>query len=222
MREIPALLKNVDTIIWDYNGTLLNDVAICVDAINSMLLERGIKPVTISEYQEVFDFPVKDYYEKIGFDFSKEDFAVVGREFIHRYDALRPNSQLQPNVRNTLSCFRDRGVRQFVLSAREEESLKREMRDFQLDPFFEAIYGLGDHYAHGKVDLGLELMQDFKLNPSKTVMIGDTLHDAEVAQEMGIMPILITHGHHHASRLAILDVLLIDSLDSLCKEFAPN
>jgi len=64
----------VETIIWDWNGTLLNDVDICVESINILLSERGHKPLSKSLYREIFTFPVKAYYELAGFDFTNESF----------------------------------------------------------------------------------------------------------------------------------------------------
>ena len=77
-------LKKYTHIIWDWNGTLLDDAWLCVDVMNGMLEERGMKLKTVDEYRELFDFPVRDYYEKLGFNFKDEPFDKVGMEFITR------------------------------------------------------------------------------------------------------------------------------------------
>ena len=59
-------------IIWDYNGTLLNDLSIGVECINRMLTKRELPLLTTESYREVFTFPVKKYYELVGFDFNKD------------------------------------------------------------------------------------------------------------------------------------------------------
>ena len=51
-------------IIWDWNGTLLDDRWLCVDGINNGLLKRGLTPITEETYMNVFTFPVKNYYEE--------------------------------------------------------------------------------------------------------------------------------------------------------------
>ena len=75
----PDIYTPIETIIWDWNGTLLNDLRLCVKTINSLLEKRSLPVLTTSSYKEVFSFPVKDYYEKVGFDFSKEDFRNSGK-----------------------------------------------------------------------------------------------------------------------------------------------
>ena len=62
------------TVIWDWNGTLLDDAPVCVAAINDMLRERSLPQLSAERYQEIFCFPVSEYYRKAGFDFSKEPF----------------------------------------------------------------------------------------------------------------------------------------------------
>ena len=56
-----------ESIIWDWNGTLLNDVGTAIDSINYLLKDRKLSPLTLDRYLEVFTFPVQNYYEQIGF-----------------------------------------------------------------------------------------------------------------------------------------------------------
>ena len=71
-------------IVWDWNGTLLDDAWLCVDVMNRMLKERGMPLKTLEEYRDLFDFPVKDYYSKLGYDFNSDPFDEIGMEFIIR------------------------------------------------------------------------------------------------------------------------------------------
>jgi phosphoglycolate phosphatase len=75
-------LKQLKSIIWDWNGTLLNDLDFCISTINILLKKRELPLLNHYSYKEVFSFPVKDYYQAVGFDFSKEDFAIPAQEFI--------------------------------------------------------------------------------------------------------------------------------------------
>lgn len=77
--------KNV---VWDWNGTLLDDVKISVDTINVMLERKHLGKLTVEEYRSIFGFPVKPYYESIGFDFSQDDWEEVSRDFVNIYNDL--------------------------------------------------------------------------------------------------------------------------------------
>lgn len=72
-------------IIWDWNGTLLDDLWLSIKAINIVLNRYQLPEIHEEKYLEIFTFPVIDYYERLGFDFEKQPFTVVGTEFIEEY-----------------------------------------------------------------------------------------------------------------------------------------
>lgn len=207
--------KKYTHIIWDWNGTLLNDAWLCVDVMNGMLKERGLPLRTLDEYREMFDFPVRDYYEKLGYDFKKESFDIVGMEFILRYNERHFETSLHTGATKILGIFAAAGCRQFILSARQHQELIAETEKLGVGGFFERICGLDDHYAYGKSELGLKLARELDADHSKLLFIGDTRHDAEVAEGIGIDCILISHGHHSAERLKRLGWPVLDNLEQL-------
>lgn len=208
-------LKNYTHIIWDWNGTLLDDAWLCVDVMNGMLRERDLRLRTLEEYKELFDFPVKNYYAKLGFDFDIEPFDEVGMEFITRYNRRQQETILYPQVKEVLSRISEMGFSQNILSAREQNELITETRSLGVFNYFERIRGLDDHYAHGKTDVGFHLINEIGIEKAKMLFIGDTRHDAEVAAEIGIDCVLIPNGHHSKERLLEIGVPLIPSLTYL-------
>ena len=77
------------------------------------------------------------------------------------------------------------------------------------------ICGLDDHYAAGKIAVGRQLLQQLKVDPAQTVLIGDTLHDYEVAEALGVACVLVSHGHYAKQRLAQIHQYVVDSLEHL-------
>jgi phosphoglycolate phosphatase len=110
---------------------------------------------------------------------------------------------------------RSKGYGQSILSAREENELRQEIIQFQVSDFFDHIGGLDDHYAHGKTDVGVRLLKGIGVHPENLLFIGDTLHDAEVANELGIECILIPNGHHSVERIKGSGKRMIYSLNEL-------
>ena len=208
-------LTDYKHIIWDWNGTLLDDASLCVEVMNGMLEKRGLTRVSLDFYRSVFTFPVRDYYLKLGYDFTKEPFEEVGMEFMVLYNLQKKKCKLHSEVVTVLETFRQKGFGQSILSAREQNELIAETVDLGVNHFFEKIYGLDDHYAHGKTDVGLKLIKDLGLPASTLLFIGDTLHDAEVACEIGIDCILIPNGHHTEERLRECSFPVIGSLNEL-------
>lgn len=211
--ELPS--ANYTDIIWDWNGTLLNDAWLCVDVMNGMLSERNLPQRTLDEYRTLFGFPVRSYYEKLGYDFEKESFDIVGLEFIVRYNQRHHESNLHPGALEVLEYLKSSGYRQYILSAREQKELLEEVKKQSIDHYFSQIQGIDDHYAHGKNEAGTRLIGRIGYQATRMLFIGDTLHDAEVAAELGIDCVLIPNGHYTRERLEAAGCPIADSLQTL-------
>ncbi|MDD4848271.1 MAG: HAD hydrolase-like protein, partial [Bacteroidales bacterium] len=187
-------------LIWDWNGTLLNDLEISIIAMNSLLKERKLPLLTEQYYKQVFDFPVKLYYEKIGFNFEQESFEEVGLEFMQRYQKLLSRATLTDHSLEVLSKIQNIGCEQFVLSSMKQSLLQKMLKDYGIHHFFKAVYGIGDDYGGGKMEIGRKLLSEQKIYSNNALLIGDTLHDAEVADEMNVSCLLFSGGHQSIQR----------------------
>lgn len=193
--------RQVRHIIWDWNGTLLDDVDACVAALNRMLEKRRLPTVAIHQYQSLFGFPVKDYYLKLGFDFTKDDWDSVAREYHDFYAITSERSPLRAGSIEILQRLRDNEVPMSILSACERSILEQMLTARGIRGFFERICGLSNLYATSKADLGRTLLADIALPPEQVLLIGDTLHDYDVSRELGCQCLLVTGGHQAEHRL---------------------
>ena len=76
-------------VIWDFNGTLLDDAGAGLACVEELLRRRGLPPLgSLARYREVFRFPIRDYYTDIGFDFSREPYEALADEWALLYDEL--------------------------------------------------------------------------------------------------------------------------------------
>ncbi len=203
------------SIIWDWNGTLLNDLDFCISTINILLGKRQLPLLDRNSYKEVFSFPVKEYYKVIGFDFEKEDFSIPAKEFIDLYDGNVNTCELYSSAKDILHYFQNRGFRQFVLSAMKQNMLEITLRQNGIFHFFEGIAGLNDHYAVSKIERGIQLINQFDIEPQNSWIVGDTIHDFEVAEQLGIKCILVADGHQSKERLEKTKMPVIAKLSDL-------
>lgn len=211
-----SLIKHLDNkqhIIWDWNGTILNDVNYVVDVMNSVLKDQKMPNIDLATYKQIFEFPVKKYYDKLGFDYSKRSFEELCHDFVDRFmqgvHTCKPFEQIEGVLLN----LKNIGKTQSVLSATDQPNLDHMVSHYGLRDIFQFVYGIEDKYARSKVARGQALLESATIAREETVMIGDTLHDLEVGEELGIDVILITHGHQCESILSkshhtVLNVLL--------------
>ncbi|MGZ3745521.1 MAG: HAD family hydrolase [Pseudobdellovibrionaceae bacterium] len=107
--------------------------------------------------------------------------------------------------------LRGEGLTQSILSATDQVNLTSMVAHYELNPFFNFVYGIDNKFAGSKIDRGHELIKESKIPESRTVIIGDTLHDLEVARALGIDAILISHGHQCSTRLRLHHDMVIEA-----------
>ncbi len=200
------------TVIWDWNGTLINDAGMCLQVINELLVKYKKSTLTLEKYHQAFDFPVQSYYERIGFNFDETPFEIVGSEFMQQYWQRWQNCDLHDGAREFLSAVHERHIPQVIISAAETRLLKACVEYFNIACFFDELSGLDHHYATSKEELAREFVQSVDINPGDIVFIGDTLHDYEVALAAGVDSILVCGLHHPKYKLQKCGVPLFDSL----------
>lgn len=203
-------------IIWDWNGTLLNDTWLCVEVLNGLLKKRGREGINEEDYRQNFGFPVIHFYNYLGFDTDADSFEKVSHEFIGDYEARwLTECSLHPDAQEVLGATARAGLSHSVLSAAKQEALEQGIRHFGIQDHFTGLCGTDNIYAHGKVDRGREWIERLHWDPSEVVLIGDTLHDYEAAKAMGTDCILLAHGHHTPERLAATGKPVAHSLREL-------
>ncbi len=202
-------------IIWDWNGTLLNDVEACVNSVNTMLEERQMKLLNETSYKNVFTFPVQDYYKTIGFDFKEESFEKLAVEYIDLYKQKAVKSPLQEGAKEALEFFKSKNYKQIIVSASEQLSLENQVEQRQISKYFDSIIGLNNIHAKSKTDNAINYIKTSEQFDQIT-LIGDTYHDYEVANEIGCNCILVNNGHQNLNRFNLNNnVVIIDSLTNV-------
>lgn len=194
-------MENINTIIWDWNGTLLNDIELCRKIVNNLLKERGKEALSTERYKDIFNFPVRDYYAEAGFDFSQEDFSKPADAFIDEYNKEIPNAPLHQFADVILERFKSKKFKQIIISAMEHQSLTFAVKAKGIHHYFDEISGINNHYAAGKLENAISILEKNGLDPKSCCLIGDTIHDHEVAEALGCNCILISAGHQSYERL---------------------
>ena len=203
-------------IIWDWNGTLLDDIALCLRVLIRLLERRGRTSITREDYRRNFCFPVIHFYKYLGLETDKDSFEQVSREFIEDYETCWfQECYLHPKAANVLSQLAQSGISHSVLSAAKQEALDAGTQHFGIHTHFLGLAGADNIYAEGKIDKGRRWIQDLDWDPEEIVLVGDTVHDYEVAQAIGTNCILMAHGHHNFQRLKKTGASVAHSLQAL-------
>jgi phosphoglycolate phosphatase len=209
--------KSYNHIIWDWNGTLFNDVELCASVMNMLLKQESLPNISIKKYKEIFTFPVIEYYRIAGHTFERNTFEVLGKQFMDEYELRKNKCELFPGVIELLALMKSRNIQQHLLSAYEQNSLNTILKYFNIENYFQNIVGLDNIYAEGKSHLAKKLANMIRSNGAagNILLIGDTIHDFEVAKEINSDCILMSHGHQDEERLLKLGIPVVKDFQEL-------
>lgn len=207
----PPPVSPIRQVLWDWNGTLLDDLTYAIGVRNRTFPAFGLPRIgSVAEYHRQFTFPVRRYYERAGV--TDETFVAVAHawmaEYVRGFDAV----PLHGDAVETLARFAAAGVRQAVLSATRRDMLESQIARFPIRAYFTDVLGLSDIYARSKEAVGLDYLARCGVPAASTLMIGDTLHDAEVARAMGTGCVLVARGHQSRETLLTAGVPVMDTL----------
>ena len=183
-------------VFLDFNGTVLDDVDLCLNLLNEMLCEKGKKPLNHEEYKNVFTFPIIEYYKKAGFDFVGYTFEELADVFIVEYTRRNVSeSSIYSDFIEFMNGLKEKGYSVVLCSASKKNLLIDQLKYFGIYEYFLDVIGLDDHFAASKLLLAKNYIASHDIDLANSYFIGDTTHDAEVGSECGLNVILIDRGH---------------------------
>ncbi|MBQ2714748.1 MAG: HAD family hydrolase [Clostridia bacterium] len=204
-----------DAVIFDWNGTVIDDVDGCYQILCEILARYGVKPVTYDEYREAFGFPIIEYYKKVGFVFENYTFEEVASHFVPMYDKTYPKCKLYDGIVDLIKRLKRDGVKVYLLSATQDGSLKEQTEYFKLDGLFDVIIGTDNFHGKSKMEEGRYLSRVEKLESKNVLLVGDTEYDYQVAQEIGVDCALLDYGHKPRKTLSLYTKNVFSSVKEL-------
>lgn len=200
-------------VVWDFNGTLMDDVGISILTVNDMLSKRDMPITDRKEYFEKIEMPIIRYYEKM-FDFNVTSLSELTREFQAGYDSYLDTASLAENAEEVLEKFKNAGINQVIISSFPTEKIKNICEKRGILHYFSNILGAEDIKAESKVERGVAFAKS-RGKDAKIVAIGDLLHDYEMASVMGADCILYSGGHQSKEDLSKCGVPVADSMKDI-------
>lgn len=201
-------------IIWDWNGTLLHDLPVIIDAVNAAAAQVGLPKIELDDYRTHYTRPVKVFYERIaGRSIDDEEWMLIDRLFHEEYHATVVNAELAVGAHDALATIDGGPHSQSLLSMAPHDELQKAIALFGVDRYFSIAQGNTGRPGDPKSQhLGMHL-SDLGVARDTIVMIGDTVDDAESAREHDVACVLYDDGSHHRPDLEAVGVPITDSLN---------
>lgn len=209
----PGTSSTVRAVVWDWNGTLLDDVEAGLATTNAMLAAHGRSVLAGADaYRRSFGFPIRDFYRRLGFE-ADDDFRAASADYVARFPGAVARARLNEGALEALDAVATRGITQVLISATVPERLVEQMAPHGLAGRFEQVLGITDPLEPSKEHIVAEWLRASAFRPGEVLMVGDTNHDEEIAEQLGTRFVRFTGGHqhpatHHHPRIARLTELL--------------
>lgn len=219
-----ALLLVATHVVWDWNGTLLDDLDCCLTVTDQLLAEFDLPALAGRDhYQRIFRFPVADYYADLGFDTGPDgNFTEAARRYVQLYTAAATSCGLHEGAHETLAILNGAGIRQVIISASQQQVLDAQLEPFALGRWLDGAHGIADIYAASKLAVAERWLALSAAEPGTVIFVGDSAHDHEIATALGAQCVLFSGGHHAGADLRRLNAPVIDDLRDLIAFVAPE
>ena len=202
-------------ILWDWNGTLIDDVGVALEAVNIMLERRSLPKINIGQYYSYVDTPIIRFYEKC-FDMTKDDEGTLLPEYQRLYAELAQELPKNDTTYKTVKALQDKRFRQFIVSSCEQNILNNWLARYGITHFFEAVTGADNLYGGQTMNPSMQdILDAVNKTPSETVFVGDTAHDFDTAKALGVDTLLVTYGHQSPEENRNTGCVTADSLDEV-------
>ncbi|MEZ4294872.1 MAG: HAD hydrolase-like protein [Polyangiaceae bacterium] len=213
--------RSVDHVVFDWNGTLIDDCELAVETVNTLRVERGMPRITRAHYRRAFRFPISAFYRDMGFAVDAGAFSALMVQYLAHFNARVDRCPLHRGAIDSLERLRASGIGVHILSASHHGTLLRSLEARGLSAAFDRVSGLRDSLASDKVALGQRLSSDLGAAPDRVLYVGDTDHDHEVAVALGWRFLFVDHGHQAAVAGAPHCARTLTSLDQILSHVNP-
>lgn len=210
-----SVLGKYQVIIWDWNGTLLNDIWLVMETVNDLLQKSGKQHLSVAEFKANFEYPITKFLSNLGFPNDPETLNMLYHKFIEKYEMNVSDSSLMPHGMEVVKNFYSAGVKQILMSMRRKKQVLREAKGFGVFPFMHQVIANKSDLEYDKFEM---LNRFLKYNPLETenvLCVGDTIYDWQVANHFGIDCVLLSGGYQDLTQYADKKIHIIQSLKEL-------
>ena len=208
-------MKEYKVLIWDFNGTLIDDVSAALASVNDMLSRRNLPLINMTQYASYVDTPIIKFYEHIFDDLYSMNFSVIAEEFNSGYENHLKPFAVMDGAEDVLGYFNEKGKLQTVISATHIDKVNNRLREFGLTEYFDRILAHNNLIAEDKTHLAVNYFAEKGIKPQEAVVVGDCVADFMMAETLGCDCVLTTQGHQSRAEFASTTAMVIDSLYEL-------
>lgn len=192
--------------VFDWNGTLLADTKLVVDGFNKEISLVNHRPITIKEFQHHYHMPTVNLIKSLGINLEtfKKHRLEMSHAFHSYYEPLAAKARTRHGTRQTLARLKERGINCVILSNHTTEGIYLQLERLKLANYFDDVLaneGIGMNHFTGKQERLKAYLAKEGYDAKKVLIVGDSIEEVHIGQNLGLLTAAITHGCTSTQRL---------------------
>lgn len=203
-------------VVWDWNGTLFDDVGLIIGATTTTFAELGLRHVGPDDYRVHYTRPISVFYQRLlGRPLIDGEWERLDETFHTHYRRGIAECRLSRGAEVVLGAVAERGWSQSLCSMYPHEELVEHVHRLEVASYLSRIDGLRGPRGGRKRDHLERHIESLGVEPQGVVVVGDSLDDAEAATDVGAVPILVASGLHDESHFSGVDVPVVRTMEQV-------
>ena len=202
MTETTTQRRQFDLIVFDWDGTLFDSTTLIARCIQAACTDLGIAAPSDHDASYVIGLGVKDALRHAAPSLPPERYRELGMRYGHHYFARQHELALFPGMAALLQGLKERNHLLAVATGKSRLGLNDAMNAVGLNGVFDATRAADETASKPDPLMLRELMADLGTKPERTLMIGDTTHDLQLASNAGTASVAVSYGAHDGEALA--------------------
>jgi len=208
--------KRYDLIVFDWDGTVMDSTAVIAGSIQAACRDLGLPVPSDEAARHVIGMGLKDALRYAVPDATEDRYDQLVARYRRHFLAQDASIPLYPGARETIAGLRDNGISLAVATGKSRNGLDRALHSSNMGNYFHASRTADETFSKPHPAMLLELMDELDIKPERTLMVGDTTHDLQMAANAGVDALALTHGAHPEEHLSMLKtVAMLGNFDEL-------
>ena len=201
--------RRFDLIAFDWDGTLFDSTRMIARCIQAAVVDVGGAEPSEKDAAWVIGLGLAEALAKAAPDVPREKYAELGARYRYHYLQLQDGLVLFDGVLPMLEALKSRGHRLAVATGKSRRGLNEVLATVALRDVFDDSRTADETSGKPHPQMLLELMEALDVTPERTLMIGDTTHDLQLAINAGCASVGVSYGAHEPSSFESLKPLFV-------------
>jgi phosphoglycolate phosphatase len=199
--------KQFDLIVWDWDGTLADSTGMITDALLNAAAQVGLPTLTSSEASSIIGLGLREAIHALYGDIPAAQAQALATQYSNNYYAGESSIPLFAGAVDTIKTLNKRGFKLAVATGKGRRGLNLALQHCALTHYFHATRTVDECFSKPHPQMLHELMEALVVLPERTLMIGDTSYDLQMAKNAGVSAVGVTYGAQKAEQWQHLEPL---------------